>query len=167
LDAAGKLALKLPKNLADTLSGLFEHLPLGDAMPDLRPTSPARGEPLSQAEQAIRMLSDPALIAGIWLYVDELERSHTVSQGISGATGAYWHAIMHRREGDFDNAKYWLRSAGKHPAMEAIKPNTPVSLVDEVRERWRENPMDLVELQRMEWAALFEWCAREAYPDAD
>ncbi len=54
-------------------------------------------------------------LAGVWLLHDFLDLSHTVSQGISTASGSFWHGIMHRREGDFSNAKYWFRKVGDHP----------------------------------------------------
>ena len=50
-----------------------------------------------------------ACLAGLWLYHDFLDQSHRISQGLHGREGSYWHGIMHRREGDFANAKYWLR----------------------------------------------------------
>src|SRR4051812_8366636 len=48
-------------------------------------------------------------VAGIWLLHDYLDESHKISQGIDTTSGSFWHAIMHRREGDFSNAKYWFR----------------------------------------------------------
>lgn len=53
--------------------------------------------------------------AGLWLLVDELERSHRVSQNMENYEGFFWHGIMHRREGDYSNAKYWFRRVGSHP----------------------------------------------------
>ncbi len=53
-------------------------------------------------------------LAGLWLYVGDLDRSHGLSQGIETREGSYWHGIMHRREGDFSNAKYWFRRVSKH-----------------------------------------------------
>lgn len=104
----------------------------------------------------------PALVTGIWLYVDELERSHRVSQTIEDETGAFWHGIMHRREGDFSNSHYWFNRVGVHPAFSALNGYDPHLFIDEVQKRFRDNPEELVELQRQEWAALFAWCAEHA-----
>jgi len=58
--------------------------------------------------------------SGLWLLAGDLDRSHTISQSIDHPSGSFWHGIMHRREGDFGNSKYWFRLAGKHPALELI-----------------------------------------------
>lgn len=59
-------------------------------------------------------------LAGAWLLADDLDASHAISQQIETASGSYWHAIMHRREGDFSNAKYWFRRVGEHPVYPAV-----------------------------------------------
>src|SRR5436853_177494 len=59
-------------------------------------------------------------IAGVWLLHDYLDESHKISQAIDTTSGSFWHAIMHRREGDFSNAKYWFRHVGTHPVFDAI-----------------------------------------------
>jgi len=56
-----------------------------------------------------------ALKAGLHLWNESLDRSHTISQEITNATGSYWHALMHRMEGDYSNAKYWFQDVGHHP----------------------------------------------------
>lgn len=53
--------------------------------------------------------------SALLLWVDELEPSHEVSQAMPGREGSYWHGIMHRREPDYSNAKYWFRKVGSHP----------------------------------------------------
>lgn len=58
--------------------------------------------------------------AGLWLLVGELDRSHTISQNLQDATGSYWHGMMHRVEGDFANAKYWMHCAWQHPVRQAL-----------------------------------------------
>jgi hypothetical protein len=61
-----------------------------------------------------------ACLAGLWLLHNFLDESHKLSQDLHTPTGSYWHGIMHRREGDFDNAKYWFRRVGEHPAYAAL-----------------------------------------------
>lgn len=56
-------------------------------------------------------------LSGLWLLAGELDRSHTLSQSIETAAGAYWHGIMHRREEDFWNSKYWFRRVGCHAVL--------------------------------------------------
>jgi hypothetical protein len=129
-----------------------------------------------------------AVLAGLWLYHDFLDESHTISQGLLSPTGSFWHAIMHRREGDFSNAKYWYARCRHHPAFPAIAAAGVATLKDShlaptlgalVRGRWdpdgfvdvvsaiHEKPTDpmyaaAVELQRAEWRGLFEHCVRAA-----
>jgi hypothetical protein len=57
------------------------------------------------------------LLALVLLWHDHLDASHQVSQGLEDASGAYLHGMMHRREGDFGNSKYWFHRAGPQPAL--------------------------------------------------
>lgn len=61
------------------------------------------------------------LRCGLLLWNDSLESSHSLSQGIHSSTGSYWHGIMHRREPDFGNSKYWFRKVGDHPAFHGLR----------------------------------------------
>lgn len=128
-----------------------------------------------------------AMLAGLWLWHDWLSESHVISQSLSGASGSFWHAIMHRREGDFSNSKYWYRKVGDHVVFDAIGANVGTilnplpadkSLLRLVRGGW--NPDALVDLaeeldrrpdqrldafvavQKLEWRMLFDHCARQA-----
>ena len=71
----------------------------------------------SGGEQA--NIATTALRAGLLLLSGYVEESHAASQSIEGEgplhTGDYWHAILHRREPDYGNAKYWFRHVGRHP----------------------------------------------------
>ena len=62
-----------------------------------------------------------ALQAGILQMGDYLTPSHEHSQSIEGRgkrqAGDYWHAINHRREPDYGNAKYWFRHVANHPLL--------------------------------------------------
>lgn len=53
--------------------------------------------------------------SGLYLFNESLDASHTIAQELEHIqTGSWWHAIMHRMEGDYSNSKYWFRTAGKH-----------------------------------------------------
>jgi hypothetical protein len=79
-----------------------------DALESLTPRSLVAPRPLVDEQMA------RACLAGLWLQFDFLDESHEISQSIADTNGSYWHAIMHRREGDFANSKYWLQMVGKH-----------------------------------------------------
>jgi hypothetical protein len=65
--------------------------------------------------------------SGLLLIQDHLESSHQISQTLEGKgtprTADYWHAIMHRREPDPENASYWFRRVGPHPALDILHSN--------------------------------------------
>jgi hypothetical protein len=129
-----------------------------------------------------------SMLAGLWLWHDWLDSSHVISQAIHSATGSFWHAIMHRREGDFSNAKYWLARCREHPVMRAMAPYAgdilnplpadkmllrlgrngwnPEAFVDFVEEMSSraEDPRHnaAVMLQKLEWRLLFDYCTRAA-----
>ncbi len=41
------------------------------------------------------------------------EQAHEIAQDINDTNGSWLHAYLHRKEGDFSNAGYWYRRAGK------------------------------------------------------
>lgn len=145
----------MPSDPSKALDSLYQALPPGLAMRHLRADKP-------RAELVPLVIACPVpreLAAGLWLYIDDLERSHALSQNLLSATGSYWHAIMHRREGDFSNAKYWYRKVGRHPVLDELDYD-PFSFTDDCESDQGQNSPTLVDMQRREWRALFDWCLK-------
>ncbi len=155
--------MNLTEPIAIAVTPLLEALPIERAVKALVVEA---GAPKSLIEIVECVIQDPAvagrplLQAGLWLYVDELDRSHSISQGITDATGSFWHGIMHRREGDFGNSHYWFNRMGHHPAMDTIEGYDAHAFIDSVESRQSGGIEDLIAIQKREWSALFEWCAR-------
>jgi len=116
----------------DSYSDFIDRLLLNpDLLRKLTPTEPvswdlpgkirdASDETLSGGKQ-IADANTFALIRGALLYaVDALDAGHRIFQDNSGDLGSYWHGMMHRREGDFDNARYWFRRAGRLPIFDRM-----------------------------------------------
>jgi hypothetical protein len=110
-------------------------------------------------------------VAGVWLLHDCLDESHTISQGIDTPSGSFWHGIMHRREGDFSNAKYWFRHVGQHPVFDALGERAnvaawdPFVFVDTCQAVARGNSdarERCLDIQQAEWELLFDYCYRAA-----
>src|SRR5579862_3371189 len=108
------------------LQPLFELVPLEKAMPTLLATTPGPAEAIACVET---LEPPPPVKAALWLYVDHIENAHRLVQDLATPTGAFLHAIVHRREGDYWNSKYWYRQAGHHPVIDAIVHYEPYDLV--------------------------------------
>lgn len=117
------------------LSTSLAALAVRGALPELAPQIPGQhrnwlrehlsGLPLATLLPSVSAAADlTALQAGLWQVHDLLDESHQCVQQIEGEgrdrNGDYWHAIMHRREPDYSNSKYWFRRVGSHPVFASL-----------------------------------------------
>ncbi|MFN7877578.1 MAG: hypothetical protein ACK5PB_19835 [Pirellula sp.] len=66
-------------------------------------------------------LSDTVWEALIWLRAGSIQRAHELVQDASTGFQAYIHGMIHRLEGDYWNAKYWFRNAGRNTVGQIIE----------------------------------------------
>jgi hypothetical protein len=116
--------------------------------------------------------------AGLWLLHNYIGEAHSISQDLDTPEGSYWHALVHRREPDFANCKYWFRRVGTHPIYEDLAKVAaelgfggagttwdPIAFVDAC-ELGLKNGGKAAEIcrrvQRAEWELLFDYCWRRA-----
>jgi len=128
-------------------------------------------------------------LAGVWLLHNYFDESHSISQEIETTDGSYWHGILHRREPDYGNAKYWFRRVGDHPVFTDMAagarriatteatadshasflatdglwdPYRFIDLVEKVARGKSQAGELCLQAQRLEWQLLFDHCYRKA-----
>jgi hypothetical protein len=129
-----------------------------------------------------------ACLAGLWLLHNFHDESHAISQDLDTVEGSYWHGILHRREPDYGNAKYWFRRVPTHPifgelrkAAAALAGEAGVSTSEFLTRQKTWDPAAFVDLceaaasgpdslsllcrkiQQREWELLFTYCHEHAF----
>jgi hypothetical protein len=67
--------------------------------------------------------------AAVLLWHDHFDAAHTIVQDIENADASLLHGILHRREPDYMNARYWFRRVGPHRSFECVVGKIKVALL--------------------------------------
>ena len=93
-----------------------------------------------------------SLQAALFLVGNQLDASHHISQNLHSPIGSYLHGIMHRREGDYGNAKYWFHQAGSFGFFQTISMSISLAerqtLSGPSASDWAFDPAELTDLHR-------------------
>ena len=121
------------------------------------------------SDWSIPSTAKPLAQAGLCLLAGDLDRSHALSQSIASPEGSFWHGIMHRREGDYGNAKYWFGRVGDHPVIQTLihseqaslaDYNDPYDFIDQCEKAMTSRNKDAMnrcmEIQWQEWMSLMQ-----------
>ncbi len=161
-----------------------------DLLKKLTPTEPLAwdlSEKIREASDATisggREITDAkifALVRGaLFCAADALGAAHRIFQDDASDIGSYWHGVLHRREADFDNARYWFRRAGKLPISDRMHAAAaPVSPTMAKQNLWdaylltgmceqakfgdAEAAPECLRLQRIEFDELLDFCWRKS-----
>ncbi len=148
-------------------------------------TLPARVREIRDATPALlageKEVADKAMLilvhAGLLYAVDEIGEAHRLVGDASGDSASYWHGMIHRREGDFENARHWYRRTGRHPAFAELHQRGSSLSADVAgqmdwdpylftglceRAAFGEPNDALVALQKMEFEVMFAYVWRQA-----
>jgi hypothetical protein len=159
-----------PLEIAELLA-LPCRMPLGPGIPDRSVADKLQRITLPSADDPV---AARACLAGLWLRFNHLDESHRISQELEAPEGSAWHAVMHRREPDAWNSKYWWRRVGGHPVLEQLRARSPeigyrytsaeefVDFCERVRGTGSADEELAEAVQELEWRLLFEHCYRKA-----
>ena len=127
----------------------------------------------AEADRLFPSGRDPhAALAGLFLYFSCLNEAHEIAQNLDNREGSFWHAILHRMEGDIGNSRYWFHRVPSHPVYPLLQREAE-ALGYPRSARWDPSAFagfceaapgtkneDLAKrVQLAEWQLLFDYCA--------
>lgn len=130
----------------------------------------------AEAGQLFPVAREPrAALAGLYLYFSCLNEGHEIAQSLDHREGSFWHAIMHRMEGDIGNSRYWFHRVASHPVYPLLQREAEL-LGYRAADRWdpsgfagfceaapgTKNEELAKRVQLAEWQLLFDYCAAPA-----
>jgi len=133
--------------MSDRILSEIKRLMAAAGVPELGPGPRDGVQPQKLLEESLEQLwADSKLaserrdlvLALVLLWHDHLDASHLIAQAVENRDGSFVHGIMHRREADYGNAKYWFHRVGVHVAFPAISARAIMCLEAKGENRWRD-----------------------------
>ncbi len=176
------------KTYSDFVERLLVHQETLDVPFPTEPSDYARVIRLRETPDAAifgngRPATDPAMAAlmraALFYFHNALPDSHDILNKAAGDVAAYWHGMVHRREGDFENARYWMRRAGEQPTFAELharasdgSPNMArqmgwdpflfINLCEQLRFGADDLRLEVAALQHAEFDVMFSYLWRHA-----
>ncbi len=134
-----------------------------------------RGKPSANGREAVAASGLEPLVQGaLYLYFDCFEEAHDIANANEGTAAGNWiHAILHRREPDAGNSKYWYHRVKlpdevvreiigeilKLKGNEILRSWEPAVFVDACEKARKKSKEDqayqgLTKIQEIEWRVL-------------
>jgi hypothetical protein len=97
--------------------------------PELGPQARPGVRSMAEAEAHLAEVCGDRPLAGknrdclralVLLWNDHLDEAHRLVQDLPGPDPAFVHGIVHRREPDYANARYWFQRVSQHPILEPL-----------------------------------------------
>ncbi|MBX3745754.1 MAG: hypothetical protein KF833_10650 [Verrucomicrobiae bacterium] len=110
---------------AGVIEALFNTRELADLGPRGRDGVWSREEAERRAAEAAGALglaggASDCLRALVLVWHDHPDGAHGLVQDLAGGDAAWVHGIIHRREPDYSNARYWFHRVGSHGLLERL-----------------------------------------------
>ena len=102
-------------------------------VPDLGPARRSGTKSVAEIDKVLGPKANPLSRATLLVWHDHLDDAHSIAQSLENADGSYLHGIIHRREPDYSNAKYWFHRVRRHACFEPLG-RQAASLLQEEKE---------------------------------